>query len=96
MQIKVSDDRLSATVGNTNLRVTGQVTFKNLGERMISGTILAFAIIDKKDMAAPWMYVQENKTGDTDWISLKNWSELDLPSVKPIEVKTEIDENDLY
>lgn len=98
MQIVISEDRLTAMVGEEKLVVGGPVTFKNIEGKMVAGTILAFAIIDKKDMAAPWCYAQENKTGNAIWFSLRNWSERH-EEVKPAPVvpiaNNEISDDDL-
>jgi hypothetical protein len=95
MQIVISEDRLSAQVGEEKLVVGGPVTFKNAEGKMVAGTILAFAIIDKKDMNAPWCYAQENKTNNANWFSLRNWSERHEEPITPLTVNNEISDDDL-
>ena len=87
MQIVIAPDRMTATVGEEVLKVGAPISWVNDSRKFVSGTLLILALIDKKDMNSPWMYVKENKTNEAEWKSINIWSEERGEPIKKINFK---------
>lgn len=89
MQIEISADGLSATVGEEKLAVGGPITFKNIDNKWVPGIILELRVVDKKVLASPWCYAKDLKTNNANWFSLELWAQ-NRPSAQPAPTTTPV------
>lgn len=75
MQVIISDDRNTATVGDKELKVGGKINFKNKDNKVVAGIIVTFAMVDKKVLNKPWCYAKDVTTGEGHWFALEIWAE---------------------
>lgn len=92
MQVIISEDRNTATVGDKEIKVGGKINFKNKDNKIVAGIIVTFAMVDKKVLNKPWCYAKDVTTGEGHWFALEIWAEqimhVKIDEAKPKATKT--------
>lgn len=91
LKIEISDNRLECLIGDYKLKVGDRMTYMNYEGKSVKGMVIAFAIVDKKDMKSPWCYTYDPLRKENCWFPLRAWSM--KPHIKFTEMsKDEVDD----
>ncbi len=69
-KISVHPSRTSCTIDDHELFVGDKVEYRRYGGKIVKGKVVAFALVDEKDMKSPWVFLTETVSGTSDWYPL--------------------------